>query len=49
MYRNLIPGDHLKDFILANQWFLPALVLVPMGIGIFLQNKFIKTAQDWTV
>jgi len=46
---DLIPADHLKIFAHNNQWFLPALVLIPMGFGIFLQNKFIKTTQDWTV
>jgi hypothetical protein len=45
----LIPADQLKVFATENQWFLPAVVLIPMGVGIFLQNKFIKTTQDWTV
>jgi len=45
----LIPADQLKFFAANNQWFLPALILAPMGVGIYLQHRFIKTAQDWTV
>jgi hypothetical protein len=39
--------DELNTFIQQNQWFVPAIVLVPMAIGVFLQNKFMKAAPDW--
>jgi hypothetical protein len=45
----LIPADQLKFFATDNQWFLPVLILAPMAVGIYLQHRFIKTAQDWTV
>jgi hypothetical protein len=45
----LIPEEQLKFFAANNQWFLPALILAPMAVGIYLQHRFIKTAQDWTV
>ena len=44
---NLVTQQELKDFVLQNQWFLPALVLGPMVGGILLQNKLIKGAPDW--
>jgi hypothetical protein len=44
---HLMSEDQFKTFVLQNQWFVPAIVLVPMAIGVFLQNKFIKAAPDW--
>ena len=40
-------GQRLEAFVFAHQWFLPALLLVPMGFGIFLQHRFSKTMQEW--
>jgi hypothetical protein len=48
LYRYMVGGDQFKTFVLANPWFLPALLLVPMAVGIFLQNRFSKTSQDWS-
>jgi hypothetical protein len=45
----VIPAGQLKIFAVRNQWFFPVLVLVPMALGIYLQHRFIKTAQDWSV
>ena len=44
-------ADPVKLESLASncRWFLPAMVMVPMTIGIVLQYRFIKTAQDWSV
>ncbi len=47
--QQLLPAGQLKVFANSNQWFLPALILAPMGVGIYLQHRFIKTTQDWTV
>jgi len=44
---HLMSQTEFKTFLLQNQWFLPAMVLTPMAIGAFLQNKFIKAAPDW--
>ena len=40
-------GEQLEAFVHANQWFLPALLLIPMGFGVFLQHRFSKTMQEW--
>ncbi len=40
-------GEQLEAFVFANQWFLPALLLIPMGFGVFLQHRFSKTMQEW--
>ncbi|MBN1505507.1 MAG: hypothetical protein JW955_01605 [Sedimentisphaerales bacterium] len=45
---HLITQQELKDFVQKNPWFLPAIVLGPMLGGIFLQNKLIKGAPDWS-
>jgi len=49
LYRYILEGNggQLEAFVFANQWFLPALLLIPMGVGIFLQHRFSKTMQDW--
>lgn len=49
IYRYMAGGDgeRLQVFAQANQWFVPTLLLVPMAIGIYLQNKLSKTDQNW--
>lgn len=44
---HLMSQEEFKTFVVRNQWFVPAVVLIPMAVGIFLQNKFIKGAPDW--
>ncbi len=48
LYRYMLDADRFKAFVLDHQWFLPTLLLVPMAFGIFLQNRFSKTSQDWS-
>lgn len=48
LHRNVDPTQ-LEMFVFGYKWFLPVMVLVPMTIGIVLQYRFIKTAQDWSV
>ena len=48
LYQNTDPKK-LEMVASDYRWFLPVLVLVPMVIGIVLQYRFIKTAQDWSV
>ena len=49
IYRYMVGGDgeRLQVFAEANQWFVPSLLLIPMMIGIYLQNKLSKTDQNW--
>jgi len=49
LYRYILEGkgEQLEAFVFANQWFLPALLLIPMGFGVFLQHRFSKTMQEW--
>jgi hypothetical protein len=49
LYRYILAdqGEQLETFMFANQWFLPALLLIPMAFGIFLQHRFSKTDQSW--
>ncbi|MBN1360052.1 MAG: hypothetical protein JW993_05645 [Sedimentisphaerales bacterium] len=48
LYRYMVGANRFQAFVLANQWFLPALLLVPMALGVFLQNRFSKSSQDWS-
>jgi len=49
LYRYILADQNqqFETFVFANQWFLPAMLLIPMAFGIFLQNKFSKTDQSW--
>ncbi|OHB64113.1 MAG: hypothetical protein A2Y77_11545 [Planctomycetes bacterium RBG_13_62_9] len=47
VHGNLLTEEDFKELISTYQWLLPALLLVPMIVGMFLQNKFIKGAPDW--
>lgn len=47
MCHHLMSQDEFRTFVTRNPWFVPAIVLIPMAIGVFLQNKFIKSAPDW--
>jgi hypothetical protein len=46
-YQHLPPEQDLEGLISANTWILGAMVLVPMALGVVLQNKLIKGAPDW--
>lgn len=39
----------IEAFYFDSQWFLPVTVIVPTVIGLYWQNKFIKSSQDWSL
>ncbi len=43
------PTEQVKDLFLNENWFLPVLLLIATGIGVAIQNKFIKGSRDWKV
>jgi len=49
LYGFILEGksEQFEEFVFTNQWFLPAILLIPMGVGIFLQHRFSKTDQSW--
>jgi hypothetical protein len=47
LYRYMIDAQKLELLVFDYQWFLPAMVLVPMAIGIALQYRLSKDAPDW--
>ncbi|MEN6578947.1 MAG: hypothetical protein ABFD90_21565 [Phycisphaerales bacterium] len=49
LYGYMVNQQQLQKLVLEQHWFLPAMILVPMAVGIFLQYRFVKTAQDWSV
>lgn len=44
-----VDAEQLHKWVFEYRWFVPALIMVPMIVGVFLQYRFIKTAQDWSV
>jgi hypothetical protein len=47
LYGYMVNRQRLETLVFEHQWFLPAMVVVPMAIGIFLQYRFAKAAPDW--
>ncbi len=47
LYGYMVNQQQLEKLVLEQHWFLPAMILVPMGVGIFLQYRFVKATQDW--
>ena len=49
MYDYMATTVDVKQLIYTQKWFLPIALLVPMAVGIFCQNKFIRSSKDWSV
>jgi hypothetical protein len=46
----IFPGpDKIHNVMLNEKWFLPVVLVAPMIIGMYFQNKFMKSEQDWSV
>jgi len=43
------PTNTMKAMLYNQDWFLPALLLVPTIIGMMAQNKFVKDSKTWKV
>ena len=41
--------ERVNELINTEKWFLPVALLLPTVIGIFMQNKFVKTSKDWDI
>jgi len=41
--------ERVHEVIFTKRWFLPAVLLLPTLLGVYLQNKFIKTSKDWNI
>ncbi|MDD5458059.1 MAG: DUF4203 domain-containing protein [Phycisphaerae bacterium] len=48
-YHYSFTSDHVHRLVFNYNWFMPLLLLIPTAVGIFLQNKFIKGHQDWSL
>jgi hypothetical protein len=41
--------EQLQELVFTKKWFLPAVLLGPTALGVFLQNKFVKRSHEWSV
>jgi hypothetical protein len=41
--------EQVQELVFTNNWFLPTTLLIPTTAGVLVQNKFIKSSQDWSV
>jgi hypothetical protein len=49
LYHYMVEGEKLKQIVFEQKWFLPIMLLIPMALGMYLQNKFIKGAKNWGI
>jgi hypothetical protein len=49
LYQYIGAAEKLEQLVFNHRWFLPALLIGPMALGVFLQNRFISRAKDWKV
>jgi hypothetical protein len=49
LYHYMVEAEKLKQIVFEQKWFLPIILLVPMAVGMYLQNKFIKSAKNWDI
>jgi hypothetical protein len=49
MYDYMSNSIDVEELIRTQKWFLPIALLVPMAVGIYWQNRFIKGSRDWSV
>jgi hypothetical protein len=47
LYDYIVDRQKLETLVFEYHWFLPAMILLPMAIGLFMQYRFVKAAQDW--
>ncbi len=47
LYGHMVNQQKLEKLVFEQPWFLPAMVLVPMAVGVFFQYRFVKSTQDW--
>lgn len=40
---------HVHELVYEHNWFLPVVVIVPTIIGLFVQHKLVKGAQNWQI
>lgn len=39
--------ERINELVHSYNWFLPAVLIAPTLVGVFLQNKLVKDSQDW--
>jgi len=49
VYHYMVEAEKLKQIVFEQKWFLPIILLAPMALGMYLQNKFIKSAKNWGI
>jgi len=42
-------ADKVWELVFTKQWFLPTVLIVPMLVGMYVQNRFIKGSKDWNI
>lgn len=49
IYHYMPTKVQMQNLVLYQQWFLPVAIMVPMLVGIIVQNKFIKGSKEWDI
>jgi len=43
------PTENIRELFYNQDWFAPLLLFICAGIGVIVQNKFVKGSKDWDI
>ncbi|MHC4187155.1 MAG: hypothetical protein ACYSRQ_03090 [Planctomycetota bacterium] len=49
MYRYMGTAEDLRLYVFDYKWFMPALIVVPMLVGMVVQWRLIKKTKEWDI
>jgi len=49
MYQYLGAAEQAEQLVFTHKWSMPVMLVIPMTVGILLQNKFIKGTKNWNI
>jgi len=49
MYQHLGAAEQAEQLVFTHKWSMPVMLVIPMAVGILLQNKFIKDTKNWNI
>ncbi len=49
MYQYLGAAEQAEQLVFTHKWSMPVMLVIPMAVGILLQNKFIKGTKNWNI
>ncbi len=49
LYIHQSTSEQIESLFFANKWFIPAIIILPTILGLFVQNQMVKDSKDWSI